>query len=62
MNIGIMLKKGVWAGLVFVIGYIAANPDLVMGVIPDNIENLTIGAAIMALIKMLHNWLKHKDD
>lgn len=60
MNIGIAIKKGLLGALTFAVAFI--TPQLVLGLVPDNIENMTIGAVIAAVVvavtNIIKNWAK----
>lgn len=60
MNIGIAIKKGLLGALTFGVAFI--TPQLVLKLVPDSIENMTIGAVIAALVvagtNIVKNWSK----
>lgn len=55
-----MGMKGVWAILTFITSYLATHNELVMKLIPDNIEQMTVSALIASALVMIANWVKHK--
>jgi len=62
MKWSIALKKGIWTFVLVVIGYLIANPSILQGIIPASIWNMTIGGALLAGLKILENWLKHRGN
>jgi hypothetical protein len=60
MNIGIAIKKGLLGALTFGVAFI--TPQLVLKLVPDGIENMTVGAVIAALVvagtNIIKNWAK----
>jgi hypothetical protein len=60
MKIGIALKKGVLGALTFLVAFI--TPQMVLKIVPDSWENLTVGAIIsagvVALTNIIKNWSK----
>ena len=55
------LKKGLLGVLTFVVAYAATNPEQVMKLVPDKIENMTVGALIAGAMVLVANWLKNKN-
>lgn len=55
-----VFSKGLLGILTFVFAYLASNLHLVLNIIPDNIEQMTIGAIVSGLIVAITNWLKHR--
>ena len=62
MNWGKTILKAVLAALTFAVSYLAANPEVLTNLIPENLVNLTIGGAVAAGLVALSNWLKHRND
>jgi len=62
MDFGKMLIKGLLAIGTFVTAYLVANPQTILKLVPDNIEQMTVGSIIAALIVMAANWFKHKGE
>lgn len=60
MNFLTTLKKGVLGLLTFGVAYLATNPDLVLKLVPDQIEKMTVGGLVAAALVMIANWLKNK--
>jgi hypothetical protein len=60
MNIGIAIKKGLLGALTFAVSFV--TPQLVLKVVPDSWENLTVGAVIamvvVAATNAVKNWSK----
>lgn len=56
------LKKGLLAVLTWIVGYLATNPQILVGLLPENITKMTVGAFVAFLIVSVANWLKHKCD
>lgn len=60
MNIGTAIKKGLLGALTFGVAFI--TPQLVLKIVPDSVENLTVGAVIAALVvgvtNAIKNWAK----
>ena len=54
-------KKGLLGVLTFVVAYAATNPEQVMKLVPDKIENMTVGALLAGSLVFLMNWLKNKN-
>ena len=42
-------------------GFLSSNPSAIGKVLPENLGNMTIGAALSAGIVMAANWLKNKN-
>ena len=61
MNFGKMGLKGLLAIGTFLAAYLASNPGIILKLVPDNIEQMTIGSAVAALIVMAANYFKHKN-
>jgi hypothetical protein len=57
MNFLTMGKKGLLAVLTFAFAYV--TPQLVLGLVPDSIENMTVGSIIAFLIVAGTNWIKN---
>ena len=57
LNLLITLKKGLLAALTFGVAFI--TPNLVLKLVPDSIENMTVGAVIAALVVAVTNIIKH---
>jgi len=62
MNWLLTLKKSGLAIITFIVATIAANPSIVTAFIPQDIQQLTIGGLVAALLVGLANWLKHKNE
>lgn len=60
MNWLTTIKKGALGLLTFGVAYLATNPDLVLKLVPDAIEKMTVGGLIAAGMVMAANWLKNK--
>ena len=60
MDFGKMIQKGLLAALTFAVSFI--TPTFVLKLVPDSIENLTVGAIIASVVVAANNWLKHKAD
>ena len=60
MNIWTAVKKGLLGALTFGVAFI--TPQLVLKLVPDSIENLTVGAviaaAVVAITNIIKNWAK----
>lgn len=60
MNFGTSLKKGLLGALTFAVAFV--TPQMVLKIVPDSIENLTVGAIISALVvagtNAVKNWGK----
>lgn len=60
MNIGTSIKKGILGALTFAVSFI--TPQLVLGIVPDKWENMTVGAIIAAIVvagtNAIKNWSK----
>jgi len=56
-----MLQKGGMAIFTYAVAYLASNPQVLTHLIPSNIGNMSIGAAVGAIIVMAANWLKNKN-
>lgn len=60
MDIGKVLQKGLLAALTFAVSFV--TPQLVLGLVPDNIESMTVGAIIAAIVvggtNLVKNWAK----
>ena len=56
LNLLTTLKKGVLAALTFGVAFI--TPNLVLNLVPDSIENMTVGAVIAALVVAVTNIIK----
>ena len=56
LNLLITLKKGFLAALTFGVAFI--TPNLVLKLVPDSIENMTVGAVIAALVVAVTNVIK----
>lgn len=60
MNWFTTFKKGFLGLATFGVAYLATNPDLVMKLVPDQIEKMTVGGLIAAGMVMAANWLKNQ--
>ena len=60
MNWLTTIMKGALGLLTFGVAYLATNPDLVLKLVPDAIEKMTVGGLIAAGMVMAANWLKNK--
>ena len=60
MNWIMGFKKGALGVLTFVVAYAVTNPEQVMRLVPDKIENMTVGALIAGALVLISNWLKNK--
>lgn len=60
MNIWTSLKKGLLGALTFAVAFV--TPQMVLKLVPDSIENMTVGAIIAALVvagtNAIKNWGK----
>lgn len=60
MNLGKTLKKALLGALTFAVSFI--TPALVLKAVPDNIEQMTVGTVIAALVvggtNLIKNWAK----
>jgi hypothetical protein len=60
MNIGTAIKKGLLGALTFAVSFI--TPQLVLGLVPDKWEELTVGSiialVIVAVTNAIKNWAK----
>ena len=56
LNLLVTLKKGIFAALTFGVAFI--TPNLVLKLVPDSIENMTVGAVIAALVVAVTNIIK----
>ena len=60
MNLVTSLKKGLLGALTFAVAFI--TPQMVLKLVPDSIENMTVGAIIAALVvagtNAIKNWSK----
>jgi hypothetical protein len=59
MNWLITLKKGLLGVATFAVAYAAINPQIVLKFVPDQIENMTVGALVAGALVALSNWLKN---
>ena len=57
MNFLTMTKKGLLAVLTFAVAYI--TPTMVLKLVPDSIENMTVGSIIAFLVVAGTNWIKN---
>jgi len=57
-----MLGKGGLGILTFLAAQLIANTDMLVGLLPENIANLTVGGIVAGLIVAAANWLKHRAD
>lgn len=60
MNWMTAFKKGGLGLLTFVGAYVAANPQVLSKLLPDNIEQMTIGGLVAAGVVFVTNWLKNR--
>lgn len=60
MKWGKVIQKGLLGLVTFVVGYLAANPEILTQLIPQNIKEMTIGGVVAALLLALRNWWKHR--
>ena len=52
-----MAKKGLLAVLTFAVAYV--TPQMVLKLVPDSIENMTVGSIIAFLVVAGTNWIKN---
>ena len=57
MNFLTMTKKGLLGVLTFAVAFI--TPQMVLKLVPDSIENMTVGSIIAFLIVAGTNWIKN---
>jgi hypothetical protein len=57
MNFLTMTKKGLLGVLTFAVAFI--TPQMVLGLVPDSIENMTVGSIIAFLVVAGTNWIKN---
>jgi len=57
MNFLTMTKKGLFGVLTFAVAFI--TPQMVLKLVPDSIENMTVGSIIAFLIVAGTNWIKN---
>jgi hypothetical protein len=57
MDFGKMIKKGLLAVATFAVAFI--TPQLVLKLVPDSIENMTVGSIIAFLVVAGTNWIKN---
>jgi len=57
-----VLKKAGLALATFLVASLAAHQDLLVGLLPENVANMTVGGAVAAVIVAIANWLKHRND
>jgi len=60
MDFKIVFKKAGLAILTFVISMLVANTDLLVGLLPENIANMTVGGIVAGIIVGVTNWLKNR--
>lgn len=60
MNWKITLKKALLGFLTFVVAYTTTNPQILLGLLPENIVNMTVGGFITAILVAISNYLKNK--
>ncbi len=48
--------------LTFLSAWLVANTDMFVGMLPENVANMTVGSIVAALVVGFANWFKHKDD
>ena len=53
--------KGALGVLTFLVAYLATNPHIVLNLVPDNIEQITVGSLIAGALVAAANWLKHRN-
>ena len=57
MNFWTMTKKGLLAVATFAVSFV--TPQLVLKLVPDSIENMTVGSIIAFVIVAGTNWVKN---
>lgn len=57
MNFLTMAKKGLLGVLTFAVAFV--TPQMVLGLVPDSIENMTVGSIVAFLIVAGTNWIKN---
>ena len=60
MDFGKTIMKAILGALTFGISYLAANTEFLTSLLPENISQMTIGAAIAAIVVGIANYLKNK--
>ena len=60
MNWTITLKKTLLGVITFAAAYLAANPQMVLSLIPEAIQQMTIGSIVAGGLVGLNNWVKNK--
>ena len=55
-----VLSKGFLGLVTFIVAYIASNPTVITGFVPEKYLEMTVGGAVAAALVALANWLKHK--
>jgi hypothetical protein len=60
MDFGKMFQKGLLGALTFGVSFL--TPTLVLKMVPDSVETMTVGAIITAVVVAATNWIKHKAD
>ena len=56
------LQKAGLAVLTFGAAYLASNPAMIVNLVPKDIEQMTVGSLLAAIVVGLANWLKHKSN
>ena len=62
MKWALTIKKALLGVLTFAVAYLAANPQVVLQLVPQAIQQMTVGAVISGLLVGVANWLKNKDN
>ena len=57
MNLGTSIKKGFLGAVTFLVAFI--TPTMVLKIVPDSWENITVGAIISALVVGVTNAIKN---
>ena len=57
MNLGTTIKKGLLGALTFAVAFV--TPQMVLGLVPDKWENLTVGAIVAAVVVAVTNAIKN---
>jgi len=56
------LSKSGLGILTFLSAWLIANTDMLVGLMPENVANMTVGSIAAALVVGVANYMKHKDD
>jgi hypothetical protein len=61
MSWKIVFQKGFLGIATFIVAFLAAQPQILTNLIPQNIANMTVGSLIAGGLVALANYLKNKD-